>query len=76
MNTCKECDRPWPSPRPPVPTTAITYCAECHVPFSIDELRALFSEANMYDSNAARQFRREIVDDLITALRKSLKETP
>ena len=67
--TCKECHRPRPARKPPEPKAAITHCGACNGPFSLDEIDALFSEANMYDSNAARRFRRGLVDDLITALR-------
>lgn len=67
---CAECNRPRPSEALPVPTSAVTYCGECHVPLSLDKIRSLFHEANLLDSNAARQFRRAIVDDLIAAVRR------
>jgi hypothetical protein len=51
---CHECGRPRPEIALPEPKNAITHCAECNVPFSLDEISALFSEANMMDSNAAR----------------------
>jgi hypothetical protein len=45
------------------------HCADCKVPFSLDEIGTLFRKANMRDTNAARQLRGVIVNDFIAALR-------
>ena len=66
---CGECGRLRSQPKPPEPVEAIMHCAECHVPFSLDEIGTMFHAANMSDGNSARQLRRVIVDDLIAALR-------
>jgi hypothetical protein len=75
---CAECGRPRPQPTPSIPTAAVTYCGACHVPFSLDEIGAIFHEMNMSDSNIGRQLRQVIVDDLIAALRaeQAVKVTP
>ena len=44
-------------------------CDECHGPLTLDEIRSQFREANVRDSDAARQLRGKIVDDLIAALK-------
>lgn len=69
--TCSECGRPQPAAVLPVPVMAISHCDVCHVPFSLDEIKAMFDDANLLDSNPARGLRRAIVDDLITALRRA-----
>lgn len=67
---CEECGRPRPQSTPSEPAVAIMHCAACLSSFSLDEIETLFDEANVLDSNAARQLRRVIVDDLIAALRR------
>jgi hypothetical protein len=67
--SCDECGRPRPQRKLPEPATAIMHCADCNAPFSLDEIGTIFREANMSDTNAARQLRSVIVDDLIAALR-------
>ena len=67
---CPECARPRLLPKPPVPADAVTYCGECHVPFSLDEIWTLFQEANLRDSNSMRQLRRVLVEDVIEASRR------
>jgi hypothetical protein len=62
---CSECARPQPQTKLPRPHANIMFCDECHAPFSIEEIKTLFSEANLLDSNVARQFRRVIIDHLI-----------
>ena len=75
MSLCPECGRPRPggaTARPPEP---ITYCGECLAPFSLDEIAKLFTEANLMDSNTARQLRRELFGDLLARLRDACHDS-
>lgn len=73
---CDECDRPRPETELPEPTDAVMYCGDCHRSFTLDEIEAMFIEANVMDSNHGRAWRRAIVDDLIAALRRIASKGP
>ena len=69
MATCKECDRAIPDVIPSITSELETYCGACHVPFSLEEIRAIFEEFNAKNSNTARDMRRLLFSDLLARVR-------
>ena len=74
MSLCSECGRPRPGGATALPPEPTTYCGECLVPFSLDEIAKLFAEANLMDSNTARQLRRALFGDLLARLQAACRD--